>query len=270
MGLTTGHRRVAGRYALAALALALIAGLGVWRWHAHVSTVAAARLVAEGRYTAAIRVLQERLATAPGDARLHYYLGLAYSGAGLGDGALNQLDEAVRLAPDRAAYHEALGQAYRDAGDLARARGELEESVRLDPTDVRYQASLGGLMLEQGQTDAALLHLRHTVERAPREPELRLLLAEALRRAGDREGMTREYREVIRLAAGRTLAEAARQELLSALAAAPSTRGVSGAASDPERIEVVRQPLPDQAAGSPRPAEGGSRTGCRGPAGCPR
>jgi tetratricopeptide (TPR) repeat protein len=211
------RRWVARAYALMALVLALVAGLGAWRWQAHSSARTAARLLAEGRYGTAIRVLQERLASVPGDARLHYYLGLAYSGVGLVDGALNQLGEAVRLAPRDAAYHEALGQAYRDAGDLARARGELEETVRLDPADVRYRASLGGLLLEQGQTDAALAHLKHTVERFPREPELRLVLAEALRQAGDREGMTREYRAAIRLAPGRTLAEAARQELRSAL-----------------------------------------------------
>jgi Flp pilus assembly protein TadD len=237
------HRRLARHYGLAALVLALIAGLGVWHWHAH-SSAGAARLVAEGRYRTAIRVLQERLATAPEDARLHYYLGLAYSGAGLVDGALNQLGEAARLAPRQADYHEALGQAYREAGDLARARGELEEAARLDPSDLRYQASLGGLMLEQGQTDAALLHLRRTVERSPREAELRLVLAEALRRAGDREGMAREYREAIRLAAGRPLAEVARQELLSALGAARDPR-VSGAYGLPERVEVVGQRRPD-------------------------
>jgi len=211
------QRRAARGYAVAAVALALVAGLGVWRWQAHSSAGTAARLLAEGRYGAAIRVLQERLATAPEDARLHYYLGLAYSGAGRMNGAINQLGEAVRLAPRDAAYHEALGQAYRDAGELARARGELEETVRLAPTDVRYRASLGGLLIEQGQTDAAVTHLKRALERSPREPELHLVLAEALRLAGDREGMTREYREAIRLAKGRTLAEAARQELRSAL-----------------------------------------------------
>jgi Flp pilus assembly protein TadD len=235
------ERRRAAAYVVAAVAVVLlVTGYGAWRWHGRGSPEAAARLVAEGQYRAAIRVLQARLAMAPGDARLHYYLGLAYAGADVRDGAINQLREAVDLAPHEAPYHQALGQAYREAGDLERARGELEEAVRLDPADPRYEASLASLLLDQGQTEAALARLRHAVEQHSQEPELRFLLAEALGQAGDRDGMLHEYREVTRLAAGRPLAEAARQELRAAVR---TERSRTGAGSFPGwRIAPVGTP----------------------------
>ena len=204
-------------YVVAAIVVVVLAsGYGAWHWYTHGSPEDAARLIADGQYRSAIRVLQQRLALTPDDARLHYYLGLAYAGVGIRNGALNQLRETVALAPREAPYRQALGQAYREAGDLAHAREELEEAVRLDPASLGYEASLASLLLDLGQTDAALAQLHHAVEQHPREPDVRLLLAEAFEQVGDREGMLREYLEVVRLAAGRPLAELARQELRAA------------------------------------------------------
>jgi predicted Zn-dependent protease len=220
------RRRVARRYAVAALGLALAAaGYSAWQWHAHQAAEIATRLIAEGRYKPAIRVLQRRLAAAPGDARLHYSLGLAYARLGVVDGAINQLSQAVRLAPRQALYHAALGQAYRDAGGVEQASRALEEAVRLDPTEPRYEASLAGLQLELGRLDPAIAGLRDAATRHPGELGLHLLLAEALRQAGDRDGMTHEYQEVIRLAAEQPIGEAARQELRAALSNVAPPRG---------------------------------------------
>jgi predicted Zn-dependent protease len=216
---TAGHRAA---YVVAAVVVVLLAsGYGAWRWHGRASPDLAARLIADGHYRAAIRVLQEQLATTADDARLHYYLGLAYAGAGMRDGAVNQLRETVALAPREASYHQALGEAYRETGDVGRAREELEAAVRLDPASTRYEASLASLLLDLGQTEAALARLRHAVETHSREADVRLLLAEALGQAGDREGMLHEYREVVRLAAGRPLGEIARQALRAAAAEPP-------------------------------------------------
>jgi hypothetical protein len=56
-------------------------------------------LVAAGDYLPAARVLAQSVARAPGDARAHYSLGLAYAGLGLCGAAWFHLDEAARLAP---------------------------------------------------------------------------------------------------------------------------------------------------------------------------
>lgn len=78
--------------------IALAAAEG--RWRVRALDERAMALVAAGEYVAAARVLLEAVAVAPGDARAHYYLGLAYAGIGLCAAALSQFQEAVRLAPD--------------------------------------------------------------------------------------------------------------------------------------------------------------------------
>jgi Flp pilus assembly protein TadD len=182
-------------------------------WRGRYSVAHAARLIDDGDYASAIRTLLGAVAAAPRDARAHYYLGLAYARLGVPTGALSQLTDAVRLAPGDPLVHDALGQTFRELGDSSAARREFEAAARLDPGDARAQVDLAGLLLDQGQPTAAVEQLRRAVRLRPRSAEIRLLLATALRRAGDLNGMVREYIEVRRLAAGRPLGEIARQAL---------------------------------------------------------
>src|SRR5439155_1647666 len=82
-------------------------------WRGRLAVTRATRLIDDGDYTAAIRTLLGAVAATPRDARVHYYLGLAYARLGVPRGALNQLSDAVRLAPGDAWVHDALGQARR-------------------------------------------------------------------------------------------------------------------------------------------------------------
>src|SRR5439155_944603 len=79
-------------------------------WRGRLAVTRATRLIDDGDYTAAIRTLLGPVAATPRDARVHYYLGLAYARLGVPRGALNQLSDAVRLAPGDARVHDALGQ----------------------------------------------------------------------------------------------------------------------------------------------------------------
>ena len=76
--------------------------------------------------------------------------------------------------------------------------------MRLAPRDARYEAGLATLFLHAGRTADAVVHLRRAVAIEPASPDFRLLLADALRRAGDPDGMEREYRIAMRLARGET------------------------------------------------------------------
>src|SRR2546428_13904501 len=84
-------------------------------------------------------------------------------------------------------------------GDSRAARRELEAAAHLDPGDPRYQVDLAGLLLDQGELAPAVERLRQAVRLEPRSAAVRLLLATALRRAGDYDGMVREYTKVRRL-----------------------------------------------------------------------
>jgi len=197
---------------LAAVAtVALVYGIG--RWQASQRLERGLRLLSEGDYAAAARALLRAVAVRPRDARAHYYLALAYSRIGLQQGALRQLQEAIRLAPNEAEFYEGLGQVYREADDRASALGQFEEAVRRDPRGLRYRIALAGTLLDQGRVREALQALREASRLKPDSAEVHLLLAEALRRAGDRPGMQGEYRHALRLASSTPLGELARQAL---------------------------------------------------------
>jgi len=106
---------------LVALAGAFALAGALDRWHVHSLDEQGRTLVAEGRYLSAVRVLSQAVAEAPGDARAHHSLGLAYAGIGLCGAAWIHLEEAARLAPTYRRSRVALGPACRD--NAARSQG---------------------------------------------------------------------------------------------------------------------------------------------------
>ena len=172
--------RIAMGGVLAGALVALAGGPGWWRTRGLVES--GATLVSDGQYLPAVRQLVQAVAAAPRDARAHYYLGLAYAGLGQDAAALSHAEDAVRLAP----------------------------------RDARYEAGLATLFLDAGRNTEAVTHLRRAVDMKPASPDIRLLLADALRRAGDTDGMGREYRIAMRLAGGDTLGALAREQFRAA------------------------------------------------------
>jgi Flp pilus assembly protein TadD len=166
------------------LAVAIVATIGgVSEWRARGLVDDGATLVSDEQYLPAARQLARAVATAPRDARAHYYLGLAYAGLGQGAAALSHTEDAVRLAP----------------------------------REPLYEAGLATLFLDAGRMPEALAHLRRAAAMEPRAADISLLLADAFRRAGDPDGMEREYRIAIRLAPGSALGALAREQLKAAL-----------------------------------------------------
>jgi len=105
--------------------------LGMPWWQARRELAHGVELVTAGRYQAAARTLVRAVAARPGDARAHYYLGLAYSRLGLRDGARHQLADAARLAGD-----DPIGTLARQAltavaqTDTGAVQDDSERSVR--------------------------------------------------------------------------------------------------------------------------------------------
>jgi tetratricopeptide (TPR) repeat protein len=168
-----------------ALLAAVAAGLGPWR--ARLLTKDGAALLAEGQYVFAARTLAQAVALAPDDARAHFQLGLAYA----------------------------------ELGERAAALGHFEDAVRLAPKRAQYEVGLAGLLLDDGRFPQAIPHLRAALALEPHAADIRLLMAETLRRAGDRAGMTQEYRTAMRLAGATALGALAREQLHDAEAAGP-------------------------------------------------
>jgi Flp pilus assembly protein TadD len=100
---------------LATLAGVMALAAGVGQWHTYSLDEQGRALVADGEFLPAVRVLLQAVAEAPGDARAHYYLGLAYAGIGLCGAAWIHLEEAARLAPAYGRLRAGLGPACRSS-----------------------------------------------------------------------------------------------------------------------------------------------------------
>jgi tetratricopeptide (TPR) repeat protein len=116
---------------LGTLAGALGLALALGQWHVRSLDEQGGALVAAGQYLAAVRVLLEAVAEAPGDARAHYDLGLAYAGIGLCGAAWLHLEEAVRLAPAYRRVRRSLGTGCRGGAARADVAG-FDTAVRQD------------------------------------------------------------------------------------------------------------------------------------------
>ena len=114
---------------LATLAGAMTLALAVGQWHVHSLDEQGRALVAGGEYLPAVRVLLQAVAAAPGDARAHYYLGLAYAGIGLCGAAWIHLEEASRLAPTSGRQGAGLGPACRGPMTEPLVVGQFDPAV---------------------------------------------------------------------------------------------------------------------------------------------
>ncbi len=110
------------------IALVLVPGA----WHVRSLAEQGSALVAEGQYVSAVRVLSEAVAEAPGNARVHYDLGLAYAGIGLCGAAWIHLGEAMRLVPSYRHLPEGPGSACRVSAMRIEPGGQFDHAVHRD------------------------------------------------------------------------------------------------------------------------------------------
>jgi tetratricopeptide (TPR) repeat protein len=130
MRLRSSFRWMAVGLATLAGVTALAAGVG--QWHAHSLDEQGRALVAEGEFLPAVRVLLQAVAQAPGDARAHYYLGLAYAGIGLCGAAWIHFEEAARLTPAYGRLRAGLGPACRGSATPPDVSGQFDHAVHRD------------------------------------------------------------------------------------------------------------------------------------------
>lgn len=110
----------------------------------------------------AITEYEKALALAPGDALLHFKLGLLHKYKGRWPEAREQFETAIRLAPDYAEAHRELGIAQnkllKPDSPAGTPTGEqaLRRAVELNPRDFDAYSSLGGILRRVGKLDEAL------------------------------------------------------------------------------------------------------------------
>jgi tetratricopeptide (TPR) repeat protein len=111
---------------------------------------------------AAIEEYEKAVAAAPGNAMLHFKLGLLHKYKARWAEAAAQFEAATRIAPDYAEAHRELGIARNkllrpDApAGTPTGEAELRKAVELNPRDYDARASLGGVLKRQGDLAGAL------------------------------------------------------------------------------------------------------------------
>jgi hypothetical protein len=81
------------------------------RWYARALLSHGMQLVADRHYVRAVRVLRRAVVVTPDEPRAHYYLSLAYAGAGNFGPWLNHLEVAMRRVAVDTRVHEARSRA---------------------------------------------------------------------------------------------------------------------------------------------------------------
>jgi tetratricopeptide (TPR) repeat protein len=107
-------------------------------------------LMATGRYAEAVTALREGIALRPGDWVLHGRLGVSLWKLQRHQEAEPELREASRLAPDSPYPHKNLGGLYAELSRLAEAEAELREAIRLKPDYDEVRAMLEEVLRAAG------------------------------------------------------------------------------------------------------------------------
>ena len=169
------------------------------------------------QYNSALKELLEAEKYTPDDARIHFYLGIAYQGKGLGDKAISAFKRAIDLKPDYseahnflgilysntgqwdmaiAAFNKALvnivydtpaaalynmGWAYYQKGDYATAMNKYHEALNREPNTVLMpiiSKNMGLASLALGQVNEAMRHFKKAIAVVPNYSEAQYWLAE--------------------------------------------------------------------------------------------
>jgi Flp pilus assembly protein TadD len=150
-----------------------------------------ARAEAEAAYRRAI-------ARVPRHPEAHNNLGIVLAEAGEADAAVEAYRTALAAKPDFALAHNNLAVALAGLGRLDEAERHYRAALEIDPAYADASVNLAELMLRLNRTDAAAA-LSNVVERHPDHLAARLLLADALLRAGEPAAAAVHYEAALAL-----------------------------------------------------------------------
>lgn len=189
---------------------------------------------------AAAASLRKAVALSPDNAGFAYDLGLVLRSLGDLDSAESLFRDVLRRSPRHGHARRALGLVLRQKGDLTGAAVELQAAVALMPDDAQAQHLLGSVLLKTNR-EAALAALYRAAELDPDSTETRVMLAQALARAGRTEEASRAQADVEAINAEN--AALSRAMMLVETAAASAKRGdVAGAITQLQEAAVEVSP----------------------------
>jgi tetratricopeptide (TPR) repeat protein len=124
-------------------------------------------LAKKGQGDAAIAEWEKALELDPGDAKVHYCLGVALGQKGKPDEAITHFQKAVEVNPEYAEAQNNLGSALGQKGRLDEALTHFQKAVEVNPEFGEAQNNLGSALMQKGRLDEALTHFQKAVEVNP-------------------------------------------------------------------------------------------------------
>ena len=155
-----------------------------------------ALLVAAGRLGDANAFADRWIKEHPKDAGFLALVGQQRQATKDAAGAIAVYRAALEIDPDNVVVLNNLAWLLNEQGK-PEARDLAERAYRLAPLNASVVDTLGAVMLKQGDTARGVALLRQATNLAPQDPRLRLNLARALAKSGDKAGARREIEHVV-------------------------------------------------------------------------
>lgn len=132
----------------------------------------------------------------PDDHRSRAYLASAYKADGRPADAARQLEYILDKTPDNVVIQNDLALVYAELRD-PRAIALAEKAYAREPRSAQIADTYGQVLLSAGQAQNSARILRRAVDLAPGDPSIRYRLAQALAKAGDRNGARSELKTAL-------------------------------------------------------------------------
>ncbi|QGZ40581.1 putative PEP-CTERM system TPR-repeat lipoprotein [Pseudoduganella flava] len=166
-------------------------------------------LLGSGKAAEADRRVAEFRKQHPGEPLAAMYVAENLMGAKQYRQAIVELEGALRAAPDNVVALNNLALAYQQEKD-SRALPTAEKAYKLASTHPLVMDTLGWLLVEQGNVARGMPLLREAARLAPDTADVRLHLAQALARSGDKLNARKELEYVLAKGTSQPQQEAAR------------------------------------------------------------
>jgi len=147
-----------------------------------------------------VKLSEDIVKKSPNKARPHYNLGLAYSGQGHTDNAIDEYNTVIRLDP---AFST---DVYNNLGVAFMARGRVDEAIRvyktalsINPFDDDIHYNLANAYVAQGRIDEAISEYKSLAQRNPGDAKVHFYLGAAYSKKGFHNDAINEYSMVLSL-----------------------------------------------------------------------
>ncbi len=154
--------------------------------------------VVSGNPTAAARFYQDWLRKRPADQAVLRALAEAQFQAGQLADAKRSYLAALAVEPGSGRLQNNLANVLLALGEHAAAKSAAEAALKIDSNEPAYMDTLGWALVEMGQAQGGLPYLREARLRSPENPEIRVHLAFALSKVGNREEARQELGAVLK------------------------------------------------------------------------